>query len=116
MLNSLYKFIFKISRLLCHQKAERSFFINGYQFPICARCTGIAIGFVVALFLLWKKIYINIIISAILFLIMFIDWLCQYLKIKKSNNTRRFITGLTGGFGMSFFYYYIIIFLIGFIQ
>lgn len=112
MLNSLYKFIFKISKPLCHQKAERSFFINGYQFPLCARCTGILIGFVIALFLLWQKININIIISAILFFIMFIDWLFQYLKIKKSNNIRRFITGLTGGFGMSFFYYYIVIFFI----
>lgn len=28
---------------------ERSFFIKGYQFPICARCTGILIGYIVAL-------------------------------------------------------------------
>lgn len=28
----------------CHQLAERSFFYKGYQFPVCARCTGVTIG------------------------------------------------------------------------
>ena len=29
------------SYLGCHQMPERSFFINGYQMPICARCVGV---------------------------------------------------------------------------
>jgi uncharacterized membrane protein len=28
----------------CHQLPERSFFINDHQLPVCARCTGIALG------------------------------------------------------------------------
>ena len=29
----------------CHQRADRSFFWHGYQFPICARCTGVVSGY-----------------------------------------------------------------------
>jgi uncharacterized membrane protein len=42
---------------LCHQIPERSFFIAGHQFAVCARCTGIYAGFTVALLcypLLWS--------------------------------------------------------------
>ena len=28
----------------CHQMATRSFFFKGFQFPLCARCTGILVG------------------------------------------------------------------------
>ena len=32
---------------LCHQLPERSFFIAGHQFAVCARCTGLYFGFTV---------------------------------------------------------------------
>ena len=33
--------IFSAGSLICHQLPERSFFVDGYQFPVCARCTGL---------------------------------------------------------------------------
>lgn len=101
----------KICRLVCHQKEERCFKIKNYVFPICSRCTGILISFIISLILIINKYYINIWIAIVLLLIMFIDWLLQYFKILMSTNLRRFITGLIGGVGLTYFYYYIIIFI-----
>jgi uncharacterized membrane protein len=33
--------IFYAGGLICHQRPERSFFLDGQQFPVCARCTGL---------------------------------------------------------------------------
>ncbi|HXM34857.1 MAG TPA: DUF2085 domain-containing protein [Pyrinomonadaceae bacterium] len=33
---------------LCHQIPDRSFFLAGHQFAVCARCTGLYAGFTVA--------------------------------------------------------------------
>ena len=42
--------IFAIGGVICHQRPERSFFLEGHQLPVCARCTGLylsgAIGLV----------------------------------------------------------------------
>lgn len=110
--NKLLKSIRKCCSLICHQKEERCFKIYNYIFPICARCTGIIISFILVLVLLSLKKYVNIIISIFFLLVMCLDWGLQYFKIKESTNTRRFLTGLIGGFGMSYLYYYIITFFI----
>jgi uncharacterized membrane protein len=34
-------FIFALGGLICHQRPERSFFLDGHQLPVCARCTGL---------------------------------------------------------------------------
>ena len=33
--------IYAAGGLICHQRPERSFFLDGHQFPVCARCTGL---------------------------------------------------------------------------
>ncbi|MBQ7756578.1 MAG: DUF2085 domain-containing protein [Oscillospiraceae bacterium] len=94
----------------CHQLPERSFFINKYQFPVCARCTGVIISSIIALFVFirYKTPFITCFFMSY---VMFMDWFIQYLQIKESTNVRRFITGLIGGFGYStlqfYFYEYI---------
>jgi len=80
----------------CHQIAERSFFLGGYQFPICARCTGVLLGYILSIFLFF---HISFLICIGLAGIMLLDWSIQFLKILKSTNVRRFITGICGGIG-----------------
>lgn len=82
----------------CHQMPSCSFFIKGYQFPICARCTGVTIGTVIAI-VLFFIVKMPLWLCALLCFIMFFDWFLQYLRIAMSNNIRRLITGVAGGVG-----------------
>ena len=102
-------------RLGCHQLEERSFHFKGYQFPVCARCTGVFLGEIIAIVLLLFGIKINIFVSIALLLIMGFDWFIQYIKLLQSTNIRRLITGTLAGIGLTFIYYYVIAFIINLI-
>lgn len=83
----------------CHQRADRSFFYKDYQFPMCARCTGVMVGYLIAIpvyFIYTLNISTYIVFCAV----MFVDWYIQYLKIQESTNIRRLATGIIGGFGL----------------
>ena len=82
----------------CHQLPERSFFIKGYQLPVCARCVGVFISSLIAMIMFFKR-RISIIASVLMSLVMLVDWLLQFFNIKQSTNKRRLVTGLVGGFG-----------------
>jgi uncharacterized membrane protein len=81
----------------CHQLPARSFFYRDRQFPMCARCTGVFIGHLVAYTMFWfyepRVAYLLFGCGVIL-----ADWLLQYMKIRMSTNPRRLITGLIGGY------------------
>lgn len=83
----------------CHQMAERSFFFHGKQFPVCARCTGVSIGQLLALILgfFWR---VPVALSTAFLTAMGIDWGLQTAGIKESTNIRRLFTGILGGFGL----------------
>jgi uncharacterized membrane protein len=36
--------VFAAGSVICHQLPERSFFLDGRQLPVCARCTGLYLG------------------------------------------------------------------------
>ncbi|MDF2819932.1 MAG: hypothetical protein K0R15_373 [Clostridiales bacterium] len=97
------------ARLGCHQMPERSLIFGGYQFPLCARCTGVILGYILELISLpfiQPNLYIGLICSAI----MFLDWFIQFINILPSNNHRRIVTGILGGYGiMSIFVSIIVI-------
>ena len=96
----------KVGELLgCHQMPERSFFIHHYQFPVCARCTGVLLSAVVALVLFFqKKIPVSLCLA--LSSVMLVDWSLQYLEILESTNARRLLTGFIGGLGYSTLHLY----------
>jgi len=96
----------------CHQMASRSFFIKGYQFPVCARCTGVMIGQICGFILGIARVIIPLPASLLLLLIMGIDWGIQKIGIKESNNIRRFITGICGGIGTMNLYCKVIVLII----
>ena len=82
----------------CHQLPERSFFIGKYQFPVCARCTGIIAGELFALISIFgaKKAYPKLWICLIPLII---DGVTQYFASYISNNKKRLITGFMFGIG-----------------
>lgn len=99
--------LMKVGKILgCHQMPQRSFFYKDFQFPICARCTGVIISafIVLPLFFFYK---LDIRLAILMSFIMFFDWFIQFLKIKQSTNIRRFITGLIGGFGWTYIHLYL---------
>lgn len=101
--SNLHKFYFWLmatgKRTGCHQRADRSFFFRGYQFPVCARCTGVLVGYLVAIpcYIAWgTSLRLCIIFAAITLL----DWVLQYGKLLESTNIRRLVTGICGGYGV----------------
>lgn len=108
----MYKRLWKLGAYLgCHRIPERSFFIKGKQFPLCARCTGAVIGYLIG-GILYFFVKLDIWICILFGLIMFADWLIQYLKWKKSTNFRRLITGILCGVGIIQIYFMIIEYII----
>lgn len=49
----LTAFAYAVGGVVCHQLPERSFFVEGHQLPVCARCTGLYLGGVVGLVAWW---------------------------------------------------------------
>lgn len=82
---------------LCHRMPERSFFIKGKQFPICARCTGILVGYFLGIIYLLLAPKYNLLLELSLMIPIAIDGTGQYLGYWTSNNKRRFFTGILAG-------------------
>lgn len=84
---------------LCHRLPERSFFWNGKQFPVCARCTGIHIGYFSYFLFLFGALSFNWWVSLLLFIPAYADGFLQAYTKYQSNNYTRLITGLITGVG-----------------
>ena len=93
-----------ILNLICHRKPERSFFIKGHQFPVCARCTGFYLSLLIYFtytyyFFVDYNVYL-LVFAIILLIPTAIDGLTQLFEYRESNNNLRFITGILGGIGL----------------
>lgn len=91
--------------------STRSFFWHGYQFPVCARCTGVLIGYLITLILFAAGYQGSLRISVICALIMLCDWILQFGNLLHSTNLRRLVTGILGGYGVLSAQIHIVVFL-----
>lgn len=93
--------IYQCGDVLCHQKADRSFFINDNQMPFCARCTAIWIGLIIGMgFMVFYKIKLDekfLIIILIGVIPIGIDGGGQLFNLWESSNIIRLITGMLIG-------------------
>lgn len=83
----------------CHRKPERSFFWKGRQFPVCARCTGIHLGYITFPLFLFNVVTMNIWWTIALILPTYIDGVTQAAFGRESNNLFRVTTGIMAGVG-----------------
>ena len=83
----------------CHQKPERSFFWKGKQFPVCARCTGIYLGYLILPLFVHGFLKLPLLWTILLVVPTYIDGLVQAYFNIESDNTRRVITGFISGIG-----------------
>jgi uncharacterized membrane protein len=95
--------------MLCHQRPDRSYFIDGHKFGVCSRCTGIYGGF--ALTLLGYPLIRSLRTTttpAIKWLVLaalplLIDFSLTFFGIWENTHTSRLLTGLLLG-GVAVFY------------
>jgi uncharacterized membrane protein len=45
--------VYGLASTVCHQRPERSFFLNGRQFPVCGRCAGLYLSGALAAVVAW---------------------------------------------------------------
>lgn len=93
--------VYSIGDRLCHQKSERSLFLNGNEMPFCTRCMAIwsglalGLGFMVLYSIeLNEKFFIAILLSIIP---LGVDGVGQLLGLWNSTNLIRFLTGVIAG-------------------
>lgn len=96
---------------LCHQLPARSFFAGGHQLPVCARDTGIYLGFLIALAtiaLLDRRRYRTgmppawlLGVGAALLALMAWDGVTSYAGLRSTTNLIRLATGTGTGFALA---------------
>jgi uncharacterized membrane protein len=95
-----------IGGLVCHQKRERTLRVGELYLPVCARDTGIYIGFFLGYLLLplrnkRSRGPPDLLISFIMILPLIVDSLTQNLGLRVSMNEIRLISGLFFGTALS---------------
>ena len=93
----------RLEFVTCHRYPERSFFWNGRQFPLCARCTGIYVGFCIAPIFWFGWVIPTLLWSVLLILPTAIDGFTQAYLHRESTNWLRMSTGLVAGAGLIMF-------------
>lgn len=77
--------------------------------PMCARCSGVALGQIGAIVIAVALAFPPYWACVLLLLPMLVDWSLQEYANILSNNPRRFVTGLVGGLGFSSFLFRVLV-------
>lgn len=85
---------------MCHRRPDRSFHCRGKQFPICARCTGILLGYFFGYGSAFFTGVISVYYALLLCVPLIIDGVIQFLTSYESTNLRRLFTGILTGAGI----------------
>jgi uncharacterized membrane protein len=98
---------------LCHQIPERSLFGGAYQVPVCARDTGIYLGFVASFVIVTLMTRGHrpaggprpwvIALGVAMISIMALDGLSSYAGLRATDNEIRLATGLLAGYALALF-------------
>jgi len=102
-----------IGRLVCHQIPERTLWIGGSYLPVCARDTGIYLGFFIGYLLLFARRKEacgppNLWITLFMVVPMIVDAVTQFIGFRTSINELRLLTGLMFGTALSPFLVYLL--------
>ncbi|MCW9129828.1 DUF2085 domain-containing protein [Bacillus paramycoides] len=94
-----------ILHIPCHRIPERSFLKLQKYIPLCARCTGMLIGFCMfpIYFLITPSCSFSVMLSFFAQIPLLIDGFTQKWKWRCSTNLLRVTTGLLSGNGMGLF-------------
>ncbi|MGI6595498.1 MAG: DUF2085 domain-containing protein [Elusimicrobia bacterium] len=112
MIATINLLIHRIGSLVCHQSPTRTILVNNIPLPLCARCTGIYLGFLIGTlyqFILWrchlKKLPVLkiSILSIILLIALILESIGSYFGFWTSHQNIRLILGLLGGSSISLF-------------
>jgi uncharacterized membrane protein len=100
-----------IGRLVCHQLPERTLWVGGHYLPVCARDTGVYLGFFLGYILLIRRRKDscgppNLWMTSLMVLPMIIDAGTQWVGLRTSTNELRLITGLLFGVAIAPFLVY----------
>lgn len=100
-------FLFSLGSGLCHQLPERSLIFDGLQLPLCARCTGIYVGFLftfIALVLMYRRCPRRGTLSRFYYISLFVlglplvfDGLSSYMGFRTTTNDIRLLSGAAFG-------------------
>lgn len=89
--------------IICHQKEDRSFHINGQQMPVCHRCLGIYLGalFGFLSFIIYRDMKLSYFLISLL--PMALDGGTQLIGLRESNYIIRLATGGIAGTACALF-------------
>jgi len=113
-MNDLFTSILQnFGHIVCHQIPDRTLWIGGSYLPVCARCTGVYLGFYVGYLMLPFRNRRaegppNIFITLSMVIPMIVDGIGQFLGMWTSTNDIRLITGLLFGASISPFLVYLL--------